>query len=132
MTEFFVKLPQRVLCRSDLTPLAKLVFAAICDHMRTGRRAWPGVRRICSLVGVTDKPVMRSIRELENRGLLNVSRPGRGRHNTYSLVGKTESESAPGGQLPLCRRYPSRGCGTLSTVWEAYVVSFILSRQDWI
>lgn len=72
----FVMLPRDVLVMSNLSPTAKLVFAVIRDAMRGKGKSWPGIRTICSQIGMTDKPVSRAIRELEHIGMIRVTRDG--------------------------------------------------------
>ncbi len=75
-TERFVKVPRDVLVMSNLSPTAKLVYAVIRDAMRGKGKSWPGIRTICSQIGKTGKSVSRAIRELENIGLIRVTRDG--------------------------------------------------------
>jgi DNA-binding MarR family transcriptional regulator len=84
----FVKLPWHVLARSDLSPAAKLLYAAIMDRIGENGEAWPGVRRLASDCGLSPATVVAAIRRLETVGLLAVEHvsgnPG-GRTNHYRL-----------------------------------------------
>lgn len=74
-TERFARLPLAVLARADLTPAAKLVFAAISNRVGANGSAWPGQRRIAADCGLSTKAANRAVRELEVAGLLEVTRP---------------------------------------------------------
>lgn len=62
---------------AEVGPNAFAVWTAIKSHadFQTGK-AWPSIRRLCDLVGLTDKTVMRCIETLEVAHLLRIDTRG--------------------------------------------------------
>lgn len=81
----FVKVYADVMRRRDLTATAKLVHAVLENRARQDGRAWPGIRRIASDIGVANNAVVRAITALERAGLVIKTRRDNGRTNTYKL-----------------------------------------------
>lgn len=88
----YVKLPKAILCCPDLGAVAKLVYSLITDYMRGKDRAWPGLRTLAKELAVSEKTVMRAVRELESLKLIEVIRGRNGQRNTYVLPHDTSQE----------------------------------------
>lgn len=81
--------------RTDLPPTTKLVLLAVADHAsRDGTNAWPSLATLSEMSGVSVRQVRRILRDLEERGMLEVedqrggttdTRPDR-RPNRYTVV----------------------------------------------
>jgi len=84
----FYKLPADLAVRRDLKATDKVVFAAISDRIGKNGYCWPGVRTIAVDSGLTKNGVLKSLKRLEQAGLLAVERRGNGRCNHYR---KTET-----------------------------------------
>lgn len=88
MNDPFLKLPIDIARRPDLSPAAKIVYAAIVDRIGSNGHAWPGVRRLALDTGTDKSTVERTVDALEAAGLLVVERvngnPG-GKTNTYRI-----------------------------------------------
>lgn len=79
-----LRIPLRV-CSSGVSALAVLVWGYI--DMRQGRnaKAWPSVALMVEELGASRKRIMRAVAELEEAGLLTVSRKN-GAGNQYAVV----------------------------------------------
>ena len=87
---------------AEIGPGAMLVWLAIKHHANysTGV-AWPGIRRICELTGLTDKPVMSHIKRLVAAHLLRIDSPGTKR--TSARYTALERMDVRLGDYLLCR-----------------------------
>lgn len=77
---------------------AKGVYVVLAKHCAAGRwLAWPGIKRIRELSGVSRAQVYRAINELEGEGLLRrrTRGGGRGLATTYELLDLPASPSLP-------------------------------------
>lgn len=64
---------------------AKSVLLALADHADQDHSCWPSVARIALFAGVSDRGVLRAVKELQDRGVLAITR-ARGRRNRYVLA----------------------------------------------
>jgi hypothetical protein len=103
----FVKLRLDILARPDLTPAAKLIWAAIADHARGNGSAWPGIRRLARNCGVNVKTVNKAVGKLKERELLIVEHRGNGRSNLYRLPDQTVPESTAPPKLERSQNVPT-------------------------
>jgi hypothetical protein len=82
----------------QLPPLEKLVALALADHANDAAVCWPSVTRISTRSGVSRSTVIRTIGELERRGLIGRSRRT-GARNGYRLNWCHRDTSVP--QTPV-------------------------------
>lgn len=76
----------RVARDRELGALAKVVVMTLVSHMnRETRDAWPSQRTLADILGVTDRSVERSIKELQDRAHLFVDRAGARQVNRYRI-----------------------------------------------
>ena len=78
----FAKLPARVLMDPDLTPGAKLTYAALAWFAWGGPECHPSVRAIVDIRNVSRRSVMREIKELSDKTLITRKKVGRTRVKT--------------------------------------------------
>lgn len=90
----FGKLPLTVAERPDLSPAAKVLYAILAYHDRTGNGAWPGKQRLAEMTGVDRSTVLRALTQLEAAGLVDIERRT-GRSSVYHL--RKGAQNAPGG-----------------------------------
>jgi len=83
--EKFIMVPRSVATRTDLTATAKLVYAAISDHIGHNEQGWPGYRLLAQELGVNVKAAQRGVEALVEAGLMTVTPGGFGRSNRYSI-----------------------------------------------
>jgi hypothetical protein len=82
--------------RTDLSPIAKVLYAMVVDHMDTNGQAWPGYRRLGREAGCHIETVHRAIHDLEAAGLLVVEyRAGKHGCNRYALGVGVRTAQAP-------------------------------------
>ena len=80
-----------------LPATAKLVYIAILDHVRPGRReAWPSVARLAAMTGSSRSTVKAGVAALAAAGLIHAEHSN-GRRTVYRLVAppQTGPESGP-------------------------------------
>lgn len=92
-TERYCKLPKAIARRRDLRASAKIVFATIMDRIGKNDDCWPGIATIAKDAGISHTAVLRSIKALESKGLVIVSRSGNGRSNHYRIPATTGNET---------------------------------------
>jgi len=90
----FYKLLSDIASRRDLTAGAKLVWAVVADHIGKNDSCWPGVRKIAADSGLSVSGVIKAVRQLESKALLQVDRRGIGRSNHYYLGNESALQSA--------------------------------------
>jgi len=110
----YAGLPLAVLRRRDISPAAKLVYAALLDHLR-GASTWvyPGADRLAAMTALSERGVRKAIGGLEAAGLIEC-RPRPGRSSAYAFAppeddGATGQEAPQAAQRPPCR--PIDGSG---------------------
>lgn len=69
---------------SEIGPSAFVVYAAIAQHVRGNRLAWPGIDRLAAMTGLSKRMVQYAIHKLEMCGWVVVER-NPGRRNVYRL-----------------------------------------------
>ena len=81
----FTQIDDAAILRSrEVGASAFQVYAAIAQHVREGRKAWPGLERIAEITGLSTRWIRQAIRTLESAGWLVVER-AKGRPNIYRL-----------------------------------------------
>jgi len=86
----FYQIPRSVAARRDLTGNAKVVYAAIVDHIGKNGHGWPGERALANEIGANRDTVVSCVRQLEQAGLLLVERGGLGKVNHYRVAEVSE------------------------------------------
>lgn len=109
--ESFLRLPRDVAKRTDLTPAAKLVMAALHGRAWGDKTtAWPSIPTIAEDIGVSETAVKDALRSLQKNGLVAVehrkdpANPRRNLSSVYTLA-HTGSESDP----PSVEKRPTPG-----------------------
>jgi hypothetical protein len=87
----FCKMPFLILERKDLLPATKLVWAILNDRIGNNGTTWPSVNRLAKDVGVSRDTVIRSIKQLSQKGLISVDKTF-GTSNSYQLQNATGSK----------------------------------------
>src|SRR5262249_38993761 len=96
-----------------LGPMPSLVYFALCCHADSKLRCWPSLAKMASSLGISERTVRRSLRQLEEAGLVATSLSGDGHSpNRYELLsirpdatpvpesGGTHSPPYPGHRVP--------------------------------
>jgi len=82
----FAPLPRTILHDATLPPGAKTLYATLKDHARQRSSCYPGYRRLCALLRVSEKTVRRWMRALIEAGYVMQTRRGHMRSNLYTLT----------------------------------------------
>lgn len=99
-----MRIPKDLMASPQVTPVAKLVYGAIWDHIGENGCCWPGELTIAQETAISERSVVRAIQQLESAGLVRIKRTI-GRPNKYSLTNDNLSVVQP---VPLteCHQTP--------------------------
>jgi hypothetical protein len=112
LREGFVALPKIVLHLKGLSVGAKVVYAALLGYAWQEGSCFPGQRRLATDLDIGLRSTVRYIQELQQEGLLKVTRRGLGKTNVYTLPrlkcqsGTSGSASRSAPEVPN-RHFPS-------------------------
>jgi biotin operon repressor len=81
----FTQVPNCLLNRTTLTPVAKIVYAKLLSYAWHNDLVFPGQERMAADLGVSKSTVNRGIQDLEDEGWLAITRRGQGQTNLYKL-----------------------------------------------
>ena len=103
---WYGRIPVEVLT-APISDRAIRIYGILAAHVFEANAAYIGVRRLASLIpGASKSQIHRRLKELEDAGLISVSRQSKGRRSFYSLTSpvfaqkqgrETVTRSAPGG-----------------------------------
>jgi len=152
--ERFFQLPVVIAARADLSPAAKLVYAALASYARMKDGAYPAQATIGKAIAFGERHVRNGLKELETVGLLESQRRGAFQSNSYKLqISETNparnnsscgndsssghSSSDNGGNSSSAhggRRVPTNRCEELSNKASAADATPMvhLERLDWL
>lgn len=82
----FAQLP-RVVTRAGkrISPMAKITFATLLDYAWQDGFCFPAQERLARDIGTNEKSVRKYLAELQELGMIEVKKQGRGLHNVYIL-----------------------------------------------
>lgn len=81
----FAPIPNKILCRKDLSHGAKLCCARLIQYAGKGGKAFPKLKTLGDELGVSSRGAQRFIAELEQANLIRSEQRGRGQSNIYHL-----------------------------------------------
>jgi DNA-binding MarR family transcriptional regulator len=81
----FTQVPNFILNNPELSFAAKVVYAKLLSYAWDNNRVFPGQDTMAEEVGTSQPTVARAINELQQRGLLAITRRGQGKTNLYVL-----------------------------------------------
>jgi DNA-binding transcriptional ArsR family regulator len=81
----FAPIPNKILCRRDLSHGAKLCCARLIQYAGKDGKAFPKLTTLVDELGMSKRAVQRFLVELEENGLITAKRRGRGQSNIYVL-----------------------------------------------
>lgn len=67
----------------QLDPHAYFIYQYLCTRINSNNEAWPSVGLMVQETGISNRTIIRKLRELEELGFIKITRTGR--HNTYHL-----------------------------------------------
>jgi len=95
VTDLFIKLPIHIAARTDLDGNDKIVYASILSRIGDNGKCWPGTRRIATDCGVHRSTAMRSLKRLEEVGLIEVENRRNGLSSRYKISPESGSNLQP-------------------------------------
>lgn len=81
----FTQVPNCVLNHKDLSFAAKVIYAKLLSYAWHNDRVYPGQVRMGEEIGTSQPTIARAIQEMEEHGLLTITRRGQGQTNIYTL-----------------------------------------------
>jgi len=69
-----IRVPGWLARRREISPGAKLYYAALKYHARKKNRAWPGAKRLIDWLGLSSRSISRYQSELRKYGLIRIQR----------------------------------------------------------
>jgi DNA-binding MarR family transcriptional regulator len=81
----FTQLPNAILKHPDLSPGAKLTYALLLSYAYANDFCFPGQDRLAKDMGVGRTSANTYIKELKQKGFINVTRQGLNRPNIYEV-----------------------------------------------
>ena len=81
----FTQVPNFILKMSELTVGAKVVYAMFLHYAWNNESCFPGQDRLAEDIGMSRASVTNFVRELEEAGLVGITRRGQGRTNLYNI-----------------------------------------------
>jgi len=88
----FTQVPNYLMTNSGLTCNAIVAYAKLLSYAWNNDRVFPGQERMAQEIGSSQPTVARAVKELEERGWLEIERRGQGKTNIYILKYKTPSK----------------------------------------
>jgi predicted transcriptional regulator len=81
----FTQVPNFLLNKFDLSFAAKVVYAKLLSYAWHNNRVFPGQETMAAEIGSKKSTINKAIKELEDRGWLEIFRRGQGKTNVYTL-----------------------------------------------
>jgi hypothetical protein len=81
----FAPIPNDILCRTDLSPGAKLCCARLIQYAGKDGQAFPKLATLGEELGFSPRNVQRFLAELEKHKLVTAQQRGRGQSNIYHV-----------------------------------------------
>ena len=89
----FTQVPNFILKMSELSVGAKVVYAMFLHYAWNNESCFPGQDRLAGHMGMSVSRVNEFIKELEAAGLIEITRRGQGKTNTYELDIRVEPKN---------------------------------------
>ena len=89
----FTQVPNFLLRNADLSMGAKLTYAMFLSYAWNNERCFPGQETLAADIGVARQTVNDFIRELRQKGLIEVQRRGLGKTNLYKVKFRVRKRS---------------------------------------
>lgn len=85
----FWAIPKEIMAMNTISLEARMVYAVLFTMVNGENSAWPGQKKLSSIIGCSERSIRRYIDQLEKLGLITVKRKlGLKRTNRYSLTGQ--------------------------------------------
>ena len=81
----FTQIPNVILKSPKITGGAKLAYTMLLSYAMGDDRCFPGQERLGVDMGVTRQTANQYIKELSDKGFINIKRRGQGRSNLYEI-----------------------------------------------
>jgi biotin operon repressor len=81
----FTQVPNMVLNNKELTFAAKVIYSKLLSYAWNNNRVFPGQVTMADEIGSKKSTINKAIKELEEKGWLEIERRGQGQTNIYTL-----------------------------------------------
>lgn len=96
----FWAIPKEIMAIPGLSIEARMVYGILFTMVNGENSAWPGQKKLASIIGCSERSIRRYVEDLERVGLITVKRKlGLKRTNRYSLTGQFVLSRADSGVL---------------------------------
>jgi len=79
-------IPNWLMCRTEISPGAKLCFARLCQYAGVDGKCFPAQSTLCTELGTSERQTKRYLAELKEAGLISVIQQGLNRPNIYKFI----------------------------------------------
>ncbi|MSP12832.1 MAG: helix-turn-helix domain-containing protein [Chloroflexi bacterium] len=81
----FTQVPNCLLNNFELTFAAKVVYSKLLSYAWNNNRVFPGQERMAEEIGSRKSTINKAVKELEQKGWIEIERRGQGQTNIYTL-----------------------------------------------
>lgn len=82
----FTQIPNLLIDTNELSPYEKIIFIALKRHMINKNKCWPGYKRIAKIANCGTTTIKKSIKNLKEKGYIDVKRKKNSRVNVYEII----------------------------------------------
>lgn len=86
----FAQIPNTILRSSDLSANGKILYALLLSYAWRDKECFPGQDRLADNMGLKKLSVVRVLKELQSKKLIEIERRGQGKPNIYHIVKLSE------------------------------------------
>lgn len=85
LSRHFTRVPQEIIADDELSEKAKMVWITLWSFCYDCDTSFPGLSKVAEILNTTTKTVRKYRKELEEAGLVDTERRGRGKTNVYKI-----------------------------------------------
>ncbi|MDQ6834034.1 MAG: helix-turn-helix domain-containing protein, partial [Chloroflexota bacterium] len=89
----FTQIPNAIVRHPGITPGAKVAYAVLLSYAWKDDRCFPGQERMSTDMAVSKPSVIAYLKQLQQAGLITITRRGQGKSNIYTLPALRSKDS---------------------------------------